>query len=80
MTPDAVLVHNITITGTRCWWCSWLRHCITSRKVADSIPDGVIGMFPLTYSFRSHYGPGVDSVSNRNEYQEYFLEVKIAGS
>ena len=21
-------------------------------------------------SFRSHYGPGVDSVSNRNEYQE----------
>jgi hypothetical protein len=22
---------------------------------------------------RSHYGPGVDSASNRNEYQEYFL-------
>ena len=20
-----------------------------------------------------HYGPGVDSASNRNEYQEYFL-------
>ena len=28
--------------------------------------------FSLTYSFRSHYGPGVDSASNRNEYQEYF--------
>jgi len=27
----------------------------------------------LTYSFRSHYGPGVDSASNRNKYQEYFL-------
>ena len=27
-------------------------------------------------SFRSHYGPGVDSTSNRNEYQEYFLGVK----
>ena len=27
-------------------------------------------------SFRSHYGPGVDSASNRNEYQEYFLGVK----
>ena len=26
-----------------------------------------------TKSFRSHYGPGVDSASNRNEYQEYFL-------
>ena len=24
-------------------------------------------------SFRLHYGPGVDSDSNRNEYQEYFL-------
>jgi len=23
--------------------------------------------------FRSHYGPGVDTASNRNEYQEYFL-------
>jgi len=29
-------------------------------------------------SFRSHYGPGVDSASNRNEYQEYFLEGKEA--
>ena len=28
--------------------------------------------FTLT-SFRSHYDPGVDSSSNRNEYQEYFL-------
>jgi len=27
-------------------------------------------------SFWSHYGPGVDSASNRNEYQEYFLGVK----
>jgi len=27
-------------------------------------------------SFRSHCGPGVDSASNRNEYQEYFLGVK----
>jgi len=24
-------------------------------------------------SFRPPYGPGVDSASNRNEYQEYFL-------
>ena len=24
-------------------------------------------------SFRTHYGPGVDSASNRNEYQEHFL-------
>jgi len=31
-------------------------------------------------SFRSHHGPGVDSASNRNEYQEHFLGVKAAGS
>jgi hypothetical protein len=29
--------------GTR--WRSWLRHCATSRKVADSIPVDVIGIF-----------------------------------
>ena len=29
-------------------------------------------------SFRSHYGTGVDSASNRNEYQEYFLGVMAA--
>ena len=29
--------------GTR--WRSWLRHCFTSRRVAGSIPDGVIGIF-----------------------------------
>ena len=29
--------------------------------------------FSLMQSFRSHYGPGVDSATNRNEYQEYFL-------
>ena len=27
------------------YWRSWLRHCATSRKVAVSIPDGVIGIF-----------------------------------
>jgi hypothetical protein len=42
---------------------------------SDSIPDGV-----MVSSFRSHYGPGVDSASNRNEYQEHFLWVKAAGA
>ena len=26
-----------------------------------------------SWSFRPHCGSGVDSASNRNEYQEYFL-------
>ena len=47
----------------------WLRCCATNRKVAGSIPAGVIDIKP----FRSHYGPGVDLASNRNEYQEHFL-------
>ena len=36
------------------------------------IPGGVSGFFNDIKSFRSHYGPGVDSASNRNEYQELF--------
>ena len=36
--------------------------------------------FSLILSFRPHYDPGVDSASNRNEYQEYFLGVKAAGA
>ena len=51
----------------------WLTCCATNRKVAGSIPASVSGFFIDIKSFRSHYGPGVDSASNRNEYQEYFL-------
>jgi len=35
--------------------------------------------FSLTQSLWPPYGPGVDSASNRNEYQEYFLGVKADG-
>jgi len=45
----------------------WLRCCATNRKVAGSIPAGVIEFFIDIKSFRSHYGHGVDSASNRNE-------------
>ena len=51
----------------------WLRCCATNRKVACSFRAGVSGFFIDIKSFRSHYGPGVDSASNINEYQEYFL-------
>ena len=36
--------------------------------------------FSLTYSFQSHYGPGVDSASNRNGLREHFLRLKAAGA
>ena len=54
----------------------WLRCCGTNRKVTV-----VIGIFFIEVnSFRSHYGPGVDSASNINEYQGHFLGVKAAGA
>jgi len=58
----------------------WLRCRATNRKVGGSIPAGVSGFFIDIKFFRSHYGPGVESTSNRNEYQEYFLGVKAAGA
>jgi len=58
----------------------WLRYCATNRRVAGSIPAGVSGFFIDIKSFRSRYGPGVDSTANRNEYREQFLEVKAAGA
>ena len=58
----------------------WLRCCATNRKVTGSIPAGVSGFFIDIKSFRSLYGHGVESASNRNEYQEYFLGLKAAGS
>jgi len=72
------LYHVIKDKGTAV--AQWLRCCATNRKVAGSIPAGVSGFFIDVKSFRSRYGPGVDSASNRNEYQEYFLEVKAAGA
>ena len=40
------------VLGARCWWRSWLRHYATSRKVAGSIPDGVVRIF------HGHYPSG----------------------
>jgi len=58
----------------------WLRCCATIRKFAGSIRAGVSGFFIDIKSFWSHYGFGVDSASNRKEYQEYFLGVKAASA
>jgi hypothetical protein len=36
--------------------------------------------FSLTSYFLPHYGTGVDSASNRNEYHVYFLGIRAAGA
>jgi hypothetical protein len=75
---DSNIALFLQVKGTAV--AQWLRCCVTNQKVAGSIPDGVSGFFIDIKYFRSHHGPGVDSVSNRNESQEYFLGVKAAGA
>jgi hypothetical protein len=57
----------------------WLRYCATNRKVAGSILDSHWNFYLHNRSDRT-MAPGVDSASNRNEYQEHFLGVKAAGA
>jgi hypothetical protein len=42
------------------------------RKVAGSIPEEVTEFCNLSNPSSRTIDPGVDSASNRNEYQEYF--------
>jgi hypothetical protein len=56
-----------------------LRH-IHDPVLSSLKMKGIRLLFSLTQSFRPHNSPGVDSASNRNEYQEYFLGVKAAGA
>ena len=45
----AMHVNSLKLQNTILQWgtqgCSWLRHYATRQKVADSIPDGVTGIF-----------------------------------
>ena len=50
-----------------------------SRRIQYEVQMASLEFLIHIKSFRSHYGPGVDSAYNRNKYQEYFLGVKAAG-
>jgi len=83
MTIVDIHYSHIKLPVTSLWGTAvaqWLRCYVTNRKVAGSILAAVSGFFIDIKSLRSHYGPGVDSASNRNEYQEYFLGIKAAGA
>jgi len=76
-------VSNLNIAICLLWGTAvaqWLSCCATNRKAAGSIPAGISGFFIGIKSFQSRYGPGVDSASNRNEYQENLLGVKAVGA
>lgn len=49
------------------WWCSLLRNCAISWKVADLIPAGFMVIFLLTWTFWPQCGTGVNSAYNGNE-------------
>ena len=66
-----IIINGEQRGGTR--RSSWLRHCAKSRKVASSISDAGTGLFDI---IPPHYGRGIDTGSNRNEYQKYFLKGK----
>ena len=51
----------------------WLRSLVRSQLVS-------LEFFIDIKSYRSHCSPGVDSASNRTEYQEHFLGVKAVGA
>jgi hypothetical protein len=44
VTKNAINLKISTKTGWATRWRSWLRHCATSRNVASSIPNGIIGI------------------------------------
>jgi hypothetical protein len=54
--------------------CSPLNVALSNkRRVFQIWVDGK-WVYPLFWQSMPHYGPGVNSASNRNEYQEYFLQ------
>jgi hypothetical protein len=52
-------------------WCSLLRSCATSWKVAGLIPDGFMVIFHLLEP--SGHTVALESTQNRNEQQRYLL-------
>jgi hypothetical protein len=66
-------------SGARCWWCSGLGTALQTGRSRVRFPMVSLEFF-IDIILPAHYGPGVDSTSNRNWYQEYFLRVKAAGA
>jgi hypothetical protein len=61
----------------------WLRYCATNRKVAGSIPDGVIGIFNWRNPSDRIMALGVDSASEQKWIPGAFplgVGVKVAGA
>ena len=64
--------------GTR--WRSWLRHCATSREVAGSIPDGIIGIFHSLHPSGRTMALGLTQSLTEMSTRNIFWGVKAAGA
>ena len=75
---------KLAVTSKKCFLCmsfKWWGHAVA--QLVEALRYKLEGRgfdsrwcpwnFSLTCSFRPHYGPWVDSASNRNEYQEYLV-------
>jgi len=61
-------------------WRNWLRHCATSRKVAGSIPDGVIRIFHLHNLSGRTMSLGLTQPLTEMSARNISWEVKAAGA
>jgi hypothetical protein len=57
----------------------WLRHCVTNRKAAGSLPDGVIGIFIDNPSGRT-MALGLTQALTEMATRNNFWGVKWAGA
>jgi hypothetical protein len=58
-------------------WMLWELFCYYYNDWGTMLQVGrSLDFFQLTWSFQTHYCPGVDSASNRNDYQESSWGVK----
>jgi hypothetical protein len=69
------------LTRVETWrWRRWLRHCVTSLKVAGSIPIGVVGIFRWLNPSGRTMSLGSTQPPTEIEYQDYFLGLKAVGA
>jgi hypothetical protein len=61
-------------------WCSWLRHCTTSRMITCSIPDGVTGISHRLNPFDKTMALGSTQLLTEINARSISWGVKVAGA
>ena len=77
---DWLLMMMMTVHLWGTWWCSWLKHCTTNRKVAGSISDGIIEIFHWKCPSGSTMAMGLVQPRIEMSTRNIFWGVKAAGA